>query len=1462
MRIIKVKRDELFNLVKEKIYPANIIADIGCGIRPQEFIKPKYHICIEPHNQYIEYIKNNKTNENYSFINVDWEKAVKILPDNSIETIFLLDVIEHLEKEIALKLLEETKRIITKQIIVFTPLGFIEQKHEDDKDAWGLDGGKWQEHKSGWLPEDFGEGWEFYVCEDFHSHDNLGNKYDNPKGAFFAIYNSEKKNYTAKPIFTVVVPTYNQEQYLGQALDSIIKQTVPFWEAVIINDGSTDNTADVMEYYANRDSRFRIYHKENGGVATALNEGIKHAKGEWICWLSSDDLFEPNKLEIHFNAIKEHPDIKFFHSHWYLLLEETKQKIAPGLWLSIPPTEFQVTRFFWANYIHGNAIAVHKSVFDNVGLFDETLRQGQDFDMWLRISSKYKSHFINERTCVTRIHKGQTTNSFAEGGVLDSTRALFKFLNEKSFNDLFPYTDLSNTNNILKAINEIIYISTKSEAFLYRCGYTTVLAEKTMEWFTNNISNKEREKLYPFIYKIVKQYLELPFEQEIKNILKLFLNKRKFVYNKHDFVKHTTRYIKELIQKGNQEYSRSLEKYILNCQENSSGIYQHEPILLGYPKDKNYERLKPQTITEWKVEPGGMTTNTVIQRMKICCDSCKNSFDINFEYEMITEPSAYKFICPECKKGYEFSDENFASDFVLFNKIHVGFRDAINSNSKTIAFFVRDASIIGGGTKVLFKYIEWLTELGLPVLIYSFSKKPDWVKNNIKYIQIDSEQKIRKNHTVYIVFSVFDVPLIMNRIPISQVVHLCQGYEGYHYGRNYEEVLKDKHILTKLHEIPVKNITVSTHLVNLFNDKFARNTYYIPNGIDHRIFAFSKNNREKSILFVGNPFHLLKGFDFLGSAVKKIQNSHEKINNLKLYIVMGYQPENYESLESNLSTELNCEVVVKFKLTSNEVAELMKKVSVVICTSFYEGFSLPLLESMACGTPIITTYNQGAQSFCQHGFNSLNVHYGEVDKLSMYILSILNSAINKDILIQNAYQTSLKYSEYNSAQYFVKTFEDLMGEVFDNVKKEAFFNKYKYRLDEYYEEVQDKYTEKNTKLSIVIPIYNQFIYTKKCIESIKENIKEIYELVLVDNASNDETKKQFSKTNDNIKYFRNEINYGFPIAVNQGITKSIGDYILILNNDTVLTKESIERLIEIAESDPEIGIVAPISNEVSGLQKDENAKYNSIEEMHKYAAEVREKNKGQILHFPRVAFLCTLIKREVIEKIGGLDERFTPGNFEDDDFCLRAQLAGYKTVIAKDVFIHHYGSKSFKADGAEAYRKRLEINRKKFVEKWGADPDEIWLKNKTIKPRQIYYPVDDDLFKQYFERTKVHLTDKELELAEESIINAIENYKEGDAEIIEYDDLMNLAGNVFLANGKLTEARQYFEKELNLNPQSSSACFGLGQVFLAQDNPEAAKVMLEWAVKNDPNNGAAADALADVNKLLGYELNHSSLEAS
>ena len=172
-------------------------------------------------------------------------------------------------------------------------------------------------------------------------------------------------------------------------MDSVIDQTLDDWEAVVVNDGSTDNTHEVMENYSFDDSRIRSYHKKNGGTASALNYAISKARGEWLVWISSDDLCEPKRLETALEEMKKYPNCKFFHTHWYLLLDATKTKVAPGLWLAIPPTEFQVTRFFWANYVNAISTVVHKSVFEDIGMFDDSAKQGQDFDMWLRISAKY-----------------------------------------------------------------------------------------------------------------------------------------------------------------------------------------------------------------------------------------------------------------------------------------------------------------------------------------------------------------------------------------------------------------------------------------------------------------------------------------------------------------------------------------------------------------------------------------------------------------------------------------------------------------------------------------------------------------------------------------------------------------------------------------------------------------------------------------------------------------------------------------------------------------------------------------------------------------------------------------------------------------------------------------------------------------------------------------------------------------
>ena len=121
------------------------------------------------------------------------KQATKLFPAKSVDSVFALDMIEHLEKEEGHKLLEQAERIARRQIIVFTPFDFYPQPYDDsnNRDRWGMEGGYWQAHRSGWRPEDFGEGWEFVCCEAYHFVDHHDQQLDKPFGAIWAIRNLE-----------------------------------------------------------------------------------------------------------------------------------------------------------------------------------------------------------------------------------------------------------------------------------------------------------------------------------------------------------------------------------------------------------------------------------------------------------------------------------------------------------------------------------------------------------------------------------------------------------------------------------------------------------------------------------------------------------------------------------------------------------------------------------------------------------------------------------------------------------------------------------------------------------------------------------------------------------------------------------------------------------------------------------------------------------------------------------------------------------------------------------------------------------------------------------------------------------------------------------------------------------------------------------------------------------------------
>ena len=215
MSVTYVSSEELFPTIKSKILDVTTTLDIGCGINPQSFAKTKVHICCEPFLQYIEKIMVNTANgsdRTYVILNATWAKAIEIIPAKSVDTVLLVDVIEHLHKEKALELLKQTEKIAKRQLAIFTPLGFMPQKHEDGKDAWGLDGGEWQEHKSGWSPDDFDETWDVYVSKDFHKVNSMLETLETPFGALWAI-----KNFPELPS---VVQLKSKKQKIRKLIDA------------------------------------------------------------------------------------------------------------------------------------------------------------------------------------------------------------------------------------------------------------------------------------------------------------------------------------------------------------------------------------------------------------------------------------------------------------------------------------------------------------------------------------------------------------------------------------------------------------------------------------------------------------------------------------------------------------------------------------------------------------------------------------------------------------------------------------------------------------------------------------------------------------------------------------------------------------------------------------------------------------------------------------------------------------------------------------------------------------------------------------------------------------------------------------------------------------------------------------------------------------------------------------------
>lgn len=284
------------------------------------------------------------------------------------------------------------------------------------------------------------------------------------------------------PFATIIVPTFNQDQYLVHALESLLAQSDPSWEAIVVNDGSTDGTAAIIDAYAARDPRIRAVHKENGGVASALNAGLMKARGEWVHWLSSDDMFEPEKLAINRRWIEAAPEGNFFFSYFTLLTDATGEKERRQLWGPLPDSAHQILGLFHRNYISGISICVRRSAWEQVGFFNEELYYAQDYDQWLRLLAKNQGAFIPKWTVISRNHAAQGSETFPAACYFDTAKAAIRFINEHSFPELVPWVDLSDDASASSAIACALDVACDRSSFIYCLGAHPALVLRVLEW--------------------------------------------------------------------------------------------------------------------------------------------------------------------------------------------------------------------------------------------------------------------------------------------------------------------------------------------------------------------------------------------------------------------------------------------------------------------------------------------------------------------------------------------------------------------------------------------------------------------------------------------------------------------------------------------------------------------------------------------------------------------------------------------------------------------------------------------------------------------------------------------------------------------------------------------------------------------------------------------------------------------
>jgi glycosyltransferase involved in cell wall biosynthesis len=210
-----------------------------------------------------------------------------------------------------------------------------------------------------------------------------------------------------KPFVSIIMPAYNAEKTIVESIESVLRQTYINWELIVVNDGSKDSTSAVV--LAINDERVRLIEQENGGVANARNNGLNNAKGEYIAFLDSDDLWVEEKLERQVTTLVGGNNKMCFAKTW-CFGENLNQ--TTDCFVNVALDFEDRDKILIYDFIPILTVLIAKDVLDDVGNFDETLHGVEDWDLWIRVLQKYEAIYVDEFLAKYRISSTGLSGNF------------------------------------------------------------------------------------------------------------------------------------------------------------------------------------------------------------------------------------------------------------------------------------------------------------------------------------------------------------------------------------------------------------------------------------------------------------------------------------------------------------------------------------------------------------------------------------------------------------------------------------------------------------------------------------------------------------------------------------------------------------------------------------------------------------------------------------------------------------------------------------------------------------------------------------------------------------------------------------------------------------------------------------------------------------------------------------------